>query len=315
MRTFGAVIGLFIVGSAFALGQGCGGSTSSDSPQVVTGGAAGTAGASGGTAGTGTAGGGAGGVAGAGGAQPFGGAAGKGGAGGGTAGKGGSGGGSAGKGGSGTAGTAPTQDADLFDVNVPDAPIGDTGTTIAQCYGCATKECKSELQACQDDEKCGLTVSCVLSMCLDTLDQNCILSCAFQSGISSQNDPAVALLFPVFQCISGSCPNDCPNLGMGQGGGGQGGSGSGGTGGSSGSAGASGSAGSGGANQATCQQNIQKCGTVCQGPGLQCFQDSACQACVQTQGADPSCKNNAAFQAVVKCACANPTQCDGCCIQ
>lgn len=315
MRTFGAVIGLFIVGSAFALGQGCGGSTSSDSPQVVTGGAAGTAGASGGTAGTGTAGGGAGGVAGAGGAQPFGGAAGKGGGGaGGTAGKGGSG-GSAGNAGSGTGGTGPTQDADLFDVNVPDAPIGDTGTTIAQCYGCATKECKSELQACQDDEKCGLAVSCVLSMCLDTLDQQCVFSCAFQSGISSPSDPSAALLIPVFQCITGSCPNDCPNLGMGQGGGGQGGGGQGGKGGSSGSSGASGSAGSGGANQATCQQNLSKCFPVCTAAGSACAGDSACQACVQGQGADPSCKTNKAFQDVVACACSHPTECAGCCIQ
>lgn len=286
MRVLPAVFGLSLVAGAFLLSQGCGGSTTDDGlktqPNVVAGnaGAAGSTAGKAGASGSGTAG--AGNTAGTG-----------------TAGK-----GTAGKAGSGTAGTSQG-DADLFDVMVPDAMLGDG--TVADCYDCMKAQCGSELTACQNSNVCGPPVMCILDTCPTAFGNTQeLLSCGLGCGIDIQNPEFQQLGLGLAQCVQGKCMDKC-QVPMGTGGSGQGGSGTAG----SGTAGTG--TGTGGFNQQQCQMNAQKCGGACQAEGIACFQAQGCSACFQSQGQSPGCDTNPAWQNVVKCACAHPSECTGCC--
>lgn len=307
------VASLFIAG-AFVVAQGCGGSTTDElaGPKVVGGSAGATSGGSSGASQGGTAQGGT-----AQGGTSQGGTAQGGTAQGGTSG--GTSGGSSGTSGGGKAQGGKAQGGgagngaggvDLFDASVPDADIGD-GQTAAGCYDCTKVECKSELDACAQDPKCGAAASCVLTDCLDNPGIQCVGQCGFAAGITSLQDPALSLVTAVAQCTSAKCPNDCPSFGLGQGGSGQGGGSS--TGGSGGAS----TGGGGGASAATCQQNIQSCGQACISQGIGCYQDSTCSGCIQalqSGGApSPACASNPQFKALIDCACSKPQQCAGCC--
>ena len=49
-------------------------------------------------------------------------------------------------------------DADLLSIQVPDAAIGDSGATAAECYQCTKDTCSSSLSACNADCSCKDTI-------------------------------------------------------------------------------------------------------------------------------------------------------------
>jgi len=92
-------------------------------------------------------------------------------------------------------------DANLTSLAVPNAPIGDAGVTVAECYTCVRNACQSELAACNQDCECNPAVASIPG-CLATgnekigecaavlqgntlggavlgcLEQNCIRTCS-----------------------------------------------------------------------------------------------------------------------------------------
>lgn len=101
----------------------------------------------------------------------------------------------------------------LFDLNMPDVLIGDSGATLQGCYDCATVSCTSEMQACEQDDKCRTMLLCLFEdQCFggpNGIEFSCGLSCASQAGISGMGDPAVSVALAAGECISGSCQDEC----------------------------------------------------------------------------------------------------------
>ena len=74
--------------------------------------------------------------------------------------------------------------------------------------------CADEVASCEADPKCAGTLRCVLDNgCLAFTSQKdkitCGTPCAAASGITSQTDPAVGLVFTVLNCQSSSCTAPC----------------------------------------------------------------------------------------------------------
>lgn len=191
-----------------------------------TGGTAGTnpgKGGTGGTAGTG-------GTGGTGGTPGKGGTGGTGGAGGSTPGKGGTGGSTPGKGGTGGSNTDPP--IDIFDAGIP---LPDSGP-VGECVTCLEQNCKSSINGCINDSSCTGGIQCAVTTCLGGggmpggggpggLDFQCLLGC-FDGDLG-----AVLTAVQAFQCVTGTCGEQCGGAlgGIGGGGGPFGGLGGGGT--------------------------------------------------------------------------------------
>jgi hypothetical protein len=102
----------------------------------------------------------------------------------------------------------------LFELGdaIPDTTF-DGGVTAKGCYDCTTDQCKSEVEACDGDRKCRFLFGCLLTECGGQItDQSCLLGCAVTAGVTSQNDPAVRKIFPIFECNQGKCSDACPAL-------------------------------------------------------------------------------------------------------
>ena len=108
---------------------------------------------------------------------------------------------------------AETLEGSLFDLNMPDVLIGDSGATLQGCYDCAVASCPTEMDECQQDDKCRTMLLCLFEdQCFggsNGIEYTCGLGCAMQAGISGMSDPAVSIALAAGQCISGSCQDDC----------------------------------------------------------------------------------------------------------
>jgi hypothetical protein len=102
-------------------------------------------------------------------------------------------------------------------------PPGDAGEHVGSgptaCELClrtpdTSGGCADEVTSCEADPKCALTFRCALDHgCLAFPSQkdklSCGTPCAAASGITSQSDPAVALVFMVLNCQASSCGPPC----------------------------------------------------------------------------------------------------------
>ena len=109
------------------------------------------------------------------------------------------------------------------DAGPPDAgPRPDSGEPVdsgpSACEVCLRAPdpggCADEVASCELDPKCAATLRCVLdSGCFAFSSQRekliCGTPCAAASGITSQTDPAVGLIFTVLNCQSSSCTAPC----------------------------------------------------------------------------------------------------------
>jgi hypothetical protein len=129
---------------------------------------------------------------------------------------------------------ACTVDADLSTLQVPDASIGDSGATTAECYSCIETTCSTQLTACNGDCTCKTDIVQFIA-CVGGGGQ--ILTCG--APLVGGDPAALALLV----CTGGSaaaqlggsgpgCLKQCgvslPEGGAGEGGAGEGGTGEGG---------------------------------------------------------------------------------------
>jgi hypothetical protein len=121
-----------------------------------------------------------------------------------------------------TAGGSGTPD--LFNLMPPDAQ--------AACYECVIADCKSEVEACNNDPDCATGTACLIDSCLDKTSNNALISCAFGCGFSPQG-ASTQLALPIVNCAGKQCQGSCAFAGggggMGQGGMGQAGTGQGGS--------------------------------------------------------------------------------------
>lgn len=101
----------------------------------------------------------------------------------------------------------------LFDLEMPDVVLNDSGATLQGCYDCAVASCSSEMAECEQDDKCRTILLCLFEdQCFggaNGIDYACGMSCATQAGISGFNDPAIAIALGAGQCIAGACREDC----------------------------------------------------------------------------------------------------------
>jgi len=126
-------------------------------------------------------------------------------------------------------------DADLSSLQVPDASIGDSGATTAECYSCIETTCSSQLTTCNGDCTCKTDIITFIT-CVGGGGQ--ILTCG--GPLLTGGDPAALALLV---CTGGSaaaqlggsgpgCLKPCgvtlPEGGAGEGGAGEGGGGEGG---------------------------------------------------------------------------------------
>ena len=110
------------------------------------------------------------------------------------------------------------------DAGPPDAgPRPDSGEPVdsgpTACELClrspdTTGGCADEVATCEADPKCAATLRCALDNgCLAFPSQKdkltCGTPCAAAAGVSSQTDPAIALVFAVLNCQSSSCTAPC----------------------------------------------------------------------------------------------------------
>jgi hypothetical protein len=89
-------------------------------------------------------------------------------------------------------------DADLANLNVPDAEIGDAGVTIEDCYNCVANHCHAQLAACNVDCACNAAVS-GLAPCIASgsrIDE-CATSLTGQLGLA------------VWGCLEPNCGYTC----------------------------------------------------------------------------------------------------------
>ncbi len=102
-------------------------------------------------------------------------------------------------------------DANLNNLPVPDASLGDSGVSLAACVSCLKTNCSSEITACNAD--------CV---CLDT-----IVGCIAGGAISVSCVGSAALSNPAIQglglCVETWCASECTGGKLGEGGAGEGG--------------------------------------------------------------------------------------------
>lgn len=97
----------------------------------------------------------------------------------------------------------------LYDAEIPDV-VFDGGTTAAGCVACTTRECKTEVDACDSDPKCRGVVLCVITECGGSAtDYGCLLGCAAKYDVS-YTDPVALTAVSVAQCVQKKCTADCP---------------------------------------------------------------------------------------------------------
>jgi hypothetical protein len=102
-----------------------------------------------------------------------------------------------------------------------DGGTGDAGTQslIEECRTClATGPCSTKSEPCDADTKCAAFSTCMTdTVCWGTslVDINnvapCIITCGAKAGLTSQIDPAAALLVPVLLCAQdpAACASSC----------------------------------------------------------------------------------------------------------
>jgi hypothetical protein len=99
----------------------------------------------------------------------------------------------------------------IYDAVFPDV-VFEGGKSTATCIGCATKECKKELDACDADARCRGLLLCVLTDCAGSFtDFSCAAGCAFKFGVSGLGDPVIGKVQSVGTCINSKCTADCPS--------------------------------------------------------------------------------------------------------
>jgi hypothetical protein len=104
-------------------------------------------------------------------------------------------------------------DGSLFDLTMPDVALNDSGATLQGCYDCAVDGCPSEMEACEEDDKCRTILLCLFEdQCFggsSGIDYGCGMGCATKAGVTSLQDPAVSIAMAAGKCISGACQEDC----------------------------------------------------------------------------------------------------------
>lgn len=95
-------------------------------------------------------------------------------------------------------------DADLSNLQLPDASIGDSGMSVSGCYSCIETNCGSQVTACAADCTCKVTiVTFVTCLAGGKAAQNCIPT-------SLLSDPSAAGLFECLLAGSGAtCQATC----------------------------------------------------------------------------------------------------------
>jgi hypothetical protein len=95
----------------------------------------------------------------------------------------------------------------VFDVSSADAPID-------ACRQCLKIGCKSEETACEQNAKCSVFALCATatgcwgaSLTDLTNLPACLIQCGMSAGVTSQADPAGALISPLLNCAQD--PNVC----------------------------------------------------------------------------------------------------------
>lgn len=97
----------------------------------------------------------------------------------------------------------------LYDADIPDI-IFDGGTSAASCVGCAGRECKKEVDACDSDPQCRGLLLCALTKCGgSTTDLSCLMGCLGEYGVGF-SDPVVGTVYAVGTCVQKKCTSDCP---------------------------------------------------------------------------------------------------------
>lgn len=98
-----------------------------------------------------------------------------------------------------------TVDADLNNINVPDAALGDAGATVSCLITCGKSACSTELSACNADCDCKGALLSVFD-CMKTGQS--LQACALAA--SGQLDPNTQQTLQTLGfCIYGACGNQC----------------------------------------------------------------------------------------------------------
>ncbi|MGZ3420239.1 MAG: hypothetical protein ACXVEE_20360 [Polyangiales bacterium] len=99
----------------------------------------------------------------------------------------------------------------LFDAEIPDITL-EGGYTVKGCYDCTLDKCKTEVAACDKDERCRGLLLCALTTCSSFSDTACLFGCAVMFGVTSPSDPIVATLQSVGSCNQKNCSASCPGI-------------------------------------------------------------------------------------------------------
>lgn len=117
-------------------------------------------------------------------------------------------------------------DANVTDVIVVDSapPVVDAGTGLIQCGTCVAQQCGTDVTTCLTDPSCQSVLTCVATTCFNLgglgggegggggggggggLNPACLLGCTGSGG------SGVGEALGIFQCITGSCGNECGGL-------------------------------------------------------------------------------------------------------
>jgi hypothetical protein len=116
-----------------------------------------------------------------------------------------------------------------IDSAVPDSavadsapPVVDAGTGLIQCGTCVAQQCGTDVTTCITDPSCQSILTCVATTCFNLgglgggegggggggggLNPSCLLGCTGGGG------SGVGEALGIFQCITGSCGNECGGL-------------------------------------------------------------------------------------------------------
>jgi len=93
-------------------------------------------------------------------------------------------------------------DADLVNTAVPDASLGEGGSTAAVCVGCVRTRCASQLAACQNECECRRDIAALFA-CLNA-DGGSQAACA-SLVLSSTSQNAL----PLGGCLIAQCQSAC----------------------------------------------------------------------------------------------------------
>jgi hypothetical protein len=105
----------------------------------------------------------------------------------------------------------PEEDATTCDINadftkeIPDAAIGDSGSTTGICLGCAKQKCQKEITACNTDCPCQGLAAEALDCYLKNSDNP--FACAGSFAGVDQKTQGIGL--GLLQCINSGCKKEC----------------------------------------------------------------------------------------------------------